>query len=256
MSSARQRKRRETAPSIVHGGARRDDASTQLVKLDRFRRQSVNSIYIPGQVAADAEFEFLPGDDPDYLFPIWWFFVMPSQYYLEWMLGGCLWGIVWPHTISQVFGKKDKALVLGGLATMGTVIGFAGPLVGSLSDRLPEMYPDFCARWGRRRPFIVLGQGLNVLCLVACYYGVHSKNVIMMILGLQISNMTNQLAGPPFSAILPETIPESQRGLCVAIQGWLCQIFVLTCNGLGYLVGEGYIPDRAIWYDTACRCGQ
>ena len=51
--------------------------------------------------------------------------------------------------------------------------------------------------------------------------------------------MAAQIAGPPFSAIIPETVPESQRGLCVTIQGWLCQIFVLSQNGLGYLVGEG-----------------
>ena len=242
----RRRLPRVSAPSVVHGGSRRDDGASLQKGLDRYRRQSVSSLYVPGSVVADAD--FIAGDDPGYEFPNWWFFVIPCQYYLEWMLGGCLWGIVWPHTISQVFGDNNKALVLGALGTMGTVIGFASPLVGSLSDRLPEYFPNFCARWGRRRPFIALGQGLNVLCLAACYHGVSTGNVVMMILGLQISNMTNQLSGPPFSAIVPETVPESQRGLCLAIQGWLCQVFILSCNGLGYFVGEGYIPAKAIWY--------
>lgn len=166
------RRVRSSAPSVVGTGGLRRDAAGANTQFDRYRRQSVNSIYVPGQLAAGAD--FIPGDDPDYEFPTWWFFVLPSQYYLEWMLGGCLWGIVWPHTISQIFGKADKALVLGAVGTMGTLIGFAGPLVGTLSDRLPERFPGFCKRWGRRRPFVALGQGLNVLCLMACYYGVES----------------------------------------------------------------------------------
>jgi hypothetical protein len=239
---ARRRQPRASAPSVV---GRRDDVTPARAKLDRYRRQSVNAVYVPGQVAADVD--FIPADDPDYEFPTWWFFVIPSQYYLEWMFGGCLWGIVFPHTVSVVFGTADKALVLGAIGTMGTVISFAGPIVGSISDRLPERFPSFCRRFGRRRPFIALGQGLNVLCLYFCKRGCEEKNVIMLILSLQISNLTNQLANPPFAAIVPETVPESQRGLCMAIQGWLCQVFVLAANGMGLLVGEGHLPDAFIW---------
>jgi hypothetical protein len=220
MSSPALRRRRRRISSPVALGTRRDDSAA--LKFDRYRRQSVNSIYLPGQILAHADEDaFIPvADDPEYEFPTWWFFVLPSQYYLEWMLGGCLWGIVWPKTISNIFGPTDKAIVLGGLGTLGTLIGFLGPIVGNLSDRLAEYAPEFAARWGRRRPFIALGQGLNVICLVLCYHGVYTGTVWLLVVALQVSNMTNQLGGPAFSAIVPETIPESQRGLCVTIQSW------------------------------------
>jgi hypothetical protein len=33
--------------------------------------------------------------------------------------------------------------------TIGTVMGFFGPFIGTFSDRLPEMFPRFSARWGQ-----------------------------------------------------------------------------------------------------------
>lgn len=44
-------------------------------------------------------------------------------------------GIVVPHTIAANFGDHNKALVLATLGTLGTVMSFAGPFTGSLSDR-------------------------------------------------------------------------------------------------------------------------
>ena len=71
-------------------------------------------------------------------------------------------------------------------ATPPIKIGFAGPFVGSLSDRLPELMPKFAARWGRRRPFIALGQGINAVCLYYCHKGCVEKNAFMLILALQV----------------------------------------------------------------------
>jgi MFS family permease len=75
---------------------------------------------------------------------------------------GTLWGIVVPNAISENFGDHDKALVLATLGTLGTIMSFVGPFTGSLSDRLPEMFPRFTARFGRRRVFFLVGQIVGV----------------------------------------------------------------------------------------------
>ena len=127
---------------------------------------------------------------------------------------------VFPQTISEMFGHEDKALVLASVGTIGCVIGFMGPFTGSLSDRLPEMFPEFCARWGRRRPFIVVGQLLSNVGLIMIARSCERKDTVGLIFWFAFANVAGQFAGPPFSSIIPETVHESQRGLCVTIQGW------------------------------------
>ena len=129
----------------------------------------------------------LPSSPPSQEFPLWWFFLaVPSQSFGPWIVGGTLWGIVVPHTIAANFGDHEKALVLASLGithpapsvqkrevvgrfsqrtamgelqpfvrvlcpgTLGTIMSFAGPFIGSLSDRLPEAFPNFTRRFGRR----------------------------------------------------------------------------------------------------------
>eukprot|EP01052_Picozoa_sp_SAG31_P024864 SAG31_NODE_2143_length_6342_cov_5.402531_5_plen_138_part_01 len=109
---------------------------------ERLRRGSTGAAYIPGDVCSYIEDE----DDPDYEFPLWWFFVIPSQFYLVWVFENCLWAIVFPSMLAEMYGDDDKAFVLAVTGAIGTVMGFAGPFIGSFSDRLPEMFPKFAAR--------------------------------------------------------------------------------------------------------------
>eukprot|EP01047_Picozoa_sp_COSAG01_P052927 COSAG01_NODE_5617_length_4143_cov_2.188180_2_plen_291_part_00 len=214
--------------------------------MERMRRQSTGTMFIPGDLQADDD--FIPDEDePDYLFPDWWFVVIPSQYFLCWCFGSCLWGIVFPQTISELFGKEDKALVLASIGTIGCVIGFFGPFTGSLSDRLPEFFPNFCARWGRRRPFIVFGQTLSNVGLIMISYSVQHRHTFGLLFWFAFANVAGQFAGPPFSSIIPETVHESQRGKSVTIQGWLCNVFVNAGYWMGILVGEHYISNHTIW---------
>lgn len=216
------------------------------IQLQRMRRQSTGTAFIPGDLKADGDF-IADADDEEYQFPTWWFFVIPSQYMLCWCFGSCLWGIVFPQTISEMFGHDDKALVLASIGTIGCVIGFMGPFTGSLSDRLPEFFPNFCDRWGRRRPFIVVGQLLSNVGLIMISRAVESKDTLGLIFWFAFANFAGQFAGPPFSSIIPETVHESQRGKCVTIFGWLVNLFVNLGYWCGILVGEHFISNRTIW---------
>ena len=81
----------------------------------------------------------------------------------------CLWSIVWPVAIANMFGYANKAVALSLADTVNVFVGFANPFVGSLSDRLPERY---ARRWGRRRPFVFIGTATSGFGVWMTYYAV------------------------------------------------------------------------------------
>jgi hypothetical protein len=253
MKQRHRRQARLSAPNVRLAGGRLPTAAVNGldIQLDRFRRESTGAIaFIPGTVqpTADDDAYIQDEDDPDYEFPTWWFFLaVPSQSFGPWIVGGTLWGIVVPHTISENFGSQDKAFVLATLGTLGTVMSFASPFTGSLSDRLPEMFPRFTRRFGRRRPFFVVGQVIGVTGIWITKQAFYHKNTPWLFISWGLSNLSWQIAGPPYGSIFTEVIPESQRGLAVTINGWLCQVCQIIGNSMGILLGEGVVSNEFIW---------
>ena len=231
-SAMRPRRQAPRAPRFSAPSVHAPASSTAFadVKLDRFRRESIGSApsYIPGNVQAFADDQYVEDpDDPDYEFPLWWFFLaVPSQSFLPWIVGSALWGIVVPNAVAENFGDRDKAFVLATLGTLGTIMGFAAPVFGSFSDRLPEIFPRFAKRFGRRRPFFLVGQTVGVTAIYYSYRALEERNTWQLFVAWGVMNLSWQTTSPTYGAIFQEVIPESQRGLAVTINGWLCQI----CN--------------------------
>ena len=67
-----------------------------------------------------------------------WFFVLASINVFNWLFATPLWSIVWPKAIAGMFGYGSKAEALSMADTVGVVVGFSNPFIGSFSDRLPE----------------------------------------------------------------------------------------------------------------------
>ena len=253
------RKARFSAPNLDTCLLRLHDIQLE----ERLRRGSTGGAYIPGDVGQYIRDE----DDPDYEFPTWWFFVIPSQFYLVWIFENCLWSIVFPSMLAEMYGDKDKMFVLAVTGTVGTVMGFFGPFLGTFSDRLPEMLPNFSARWGRRRPLYWAGQFIGVTSMyftrVACDNGVAERragadrvstfNTALLLGSIGLSNFCWQFTSPTYGSIVPETVPESQRGRCTAINAWIAQMMSIAGAGCGILVGEGHMSNELVW-DLAIFC--
>eukprot|EP01052_Picozoa_sp_SAG31_P019578 SAG31_NODE_1432_length_8373_cov_8.838289_13_plen_340_part_00 len=202
------------------------------IQLDRARRESTGAVtFVPGTVGPFPDDAYIEdADDPDYQFPLWWFFLaVPSQSFGPWIVGGTLWGMVVPHTIAANFGSHEKALVLASLGTLGTVMSFAGPFIGTLSDRLPEAFPNFTARFGRRRPFFFFGQILGVTGIWVTAQSLYHRNTLWLFVSWAVSNLSWQIAGPPYGAIF------QVRGVTFS---FLCPLlekygtFIARCNAL------------------------
>ena len=83
------------------------------------------------------------------------------------------------------------------------------PTVGSISDYT-------VSRWGRRKPYIVIGSVLDVVFLV----GIATSNTILMLGAFAaLLSVSTNIARGPFQGYVPDLVPEQQVGLASAMVG-------------------------------------
>jgi len=83
------------------------------------------------------------------------------------------------------------------------------PTVGSISDYT-------VSRWGRRKPYIVIGSLLDVVFLV----GIATSNTILMLGAFAaLLAVSTNIARGPFQGYVPDLVPEHQVGLASAMVG-------------------------------------
>ena len=121
-------------------------------------------------------------------------------------------------------GAATTLLTIGG-ALIAIVIQ---PTVGSISDYT-------VSRWGRRKPYIVIGSLLDLVFLA----GIALSNTILMLgaFAALLAFSTN-IARGPFQGYVPDLVPEKQVGLASAMVG-LMQI-------LGNVTGFVLVPLWAL----------
>ena len=83
------------------------------------------------------------------------------------------------------------------------------PTVGSISDYT-------VSRWGRRKPYIVIGSALDVVFLV----GIATSNSVLMLGAFAaLLSVSTNIARGPFQGYVPDLVPEQQVGLASAMVG-------------------------------------
>jgi MFS family permease len=165
-----------------------------------------------------------------------------------WFATNFLWGallvIMLPGEIKQLF-PMYRVPALGYLFAFGAIVALVVPLVvGALSDR--------CASpWGRRRPYIVSGVLINLVGLGLMWAAVTfspvvhgdksdsagkiaatlftSPTFIFFLLAYMVAQLGNNIASAAYSGVIPDLVPEDQRG---AASGWMALM-----SQLGTLLG-------------------
>lgn len=238
-----------------------------------------------GLMAAEPSAPVGDEDGPEYLFPWWWFVLLTLPGFLHSLVANALWGIIWPNLLSQMSGDKYKFIALAAGSQICTVVGYAHPIIGSMSDRLPDKYAKYV---GRRRPFIIIGSFVMSLGVWMTYdalyrivdrpahcvghdgawerlhtYGLckaaggswqsfpisHSHLIwayIELAASLVVGNAGGAIFSPPFTAIVADTVPLSQRGLCVMIQSWTSTVTGIGSGFIAYMVSEQMACDLSL----------
>ncbi len=127
--------------------------------------------------------------------------------YLIW---GAVPGILLPHQITLLFGEADKVANLTIVATIGAFAAMvAQPIAGQISDRTRS-------RFGRRAPWMLLGALAGGLALVGLAF---ADSLAGVVIAWTLVQICYNFAQGPLSAVLPDRVPLSRRGLFAALSG-------------------------------------
>lgn len=121
--------------------------------------------------------------------------------------------ILLPRQAEMIGGEAHKGSTLGIIVLVGALVSMVvAPLFGAWSDRVHT-------RWGRRKPFLVVGTIGNVLGLLAFAFLKAVPGVLVpYILLFAWLELLNNLATAPYNALIPDVVLPSQRG---SASGWL-----------------------------------
>lgn len=116
-----------------------------------------------------------------------------------------------PTRVLSFATDSTKGTVLGLVTVVGALVSMlTGPIAGVLSD-------ESRSRWGRRRPFLAVGIGLNCVALLAL---IGAATLLQFILAFVAVQLFANLAGSPYTALIPDQVPDMQKGKATGFAGF------------------------------------
>src|SRR5512136_2684739 len=125
-----------------------------------------------------------------------------------------------PYLVALYAPPDWKNSALSAMSTAGLIIAMIiQPLAGLFSDRSTS-------RFGRRRPYIMVGTLLDLVFLVAIGLSWNYWSLLVAVLLIQFSS---NLSHGPLQALIPDMVPEDQRGKASAVKAMfeLAPIFLV-----------------------------
>ncbi|MGB3151518.1 MAG: MFS transporter [Maribacter sp.] len=159
--------------------------------------------------------------------------------------------------IQYSFGLQQTAinpifLYLGAPEEMLPILNIAGPVTGLVVQPIIGAMSDktWSNRWGRRKPYFLVGALIGSLCLFAF----PTSPVLWFAVGLLwILDVGNNMAMEPYRAFVGDKLPEKQLSLGYQMQSLFVGAGILLANGsivlFQYLFGDesievaGSIPE-------------
>ena len=137
--------------------------------------------------------------------------------------------------IQYSFGLQQTAinpifLYLGAPEDMLPILNIAGPITGLIVQPIIGAMSDktWSPRWGRRKPYFLVGALLGSLCLFAFP---HSPVLWFAVGLLWILDVGNNMAMEPYRAFVGDKLPEKQLSLGFQMQSLFVGAGILLANG-------------------------
>ncbi|GAA4816160.1 MFS transporter [Litoribaculum gwangyangense] len=137
--------------------------------------------------------------------------------------------------IQYSFGLQQTAinpifLYLGAPEDMLPILNIAGPVTGLIIQPIIGAMSDktWSPRWGRRKPYFLIGALMGSLCLFAFP---HSPVLWFAVGLLWILDVGNNMAMEPYRAFVGDKLPEKQLSLGYQMQSLFVGAGILLANG-------------------------
>lgn len=152
-----------------------------------------------------------------------WFATLSSYWFaasFKWFLIPL---VLLPALVDRLVPEGERAARLGLIYGITVVLALVGPpLFGYLSDRV-----------GRRMPFLGIGAVLTAVALVWMAYAPNYTHLLLAYVLLQLSD---DLSTGPYSALIPDLVARSRRGVASGWMGALQVSAQLVAGVVGFLV--------------------
>lgn len=148
--------------------------------------------------------------------------------------------IVLPKRMEVMFGPASAGLALGLITLAGVITAIiVQPTVGAISDYA-------VTRWGRRKPFIVIGSLLDIVFLWAV---AAADTYLALVFALVLLQFASNFAQGPFQGYVPDLVPARQVGRASGLMGVMIIFGGIVGVGIaafGYLQLEAGMAEPAV----------
>lgn len=154
-------------------------------------------------------------------------------------LWSSLHSIVLPLRLLDLVSEAEKNTRLGWLTFTGLLLAMlVQPVAGAISDR-----SGF--RWGRRRPYILIGSLIGILLLPGI--GLFHSYIVLFVIYCLLQMSTNTAQGP-YQAFIPDLVPQDRKGLASGVKSLLEIIGgIAVVRLIGYFMGNYAPGEGAYW---------
>jgi len=163
----------------------------------------------------------------------WYDYITYNIYWLGLnMASGSITPLILPFLVAKFVPPETKGTYLAQVRVIGLAVAMlVQPMAGILSDRST-------LRWGRRRPYIVLGTMLDVvfLAIVGAATGYQ-----MLLVGIVLLQFSSNIAHGALQGLIPDLVAEDQRGRASGVKAMMELLPSLLLLGMGPLLDRGNV---------------
>lgn len=151
-----------------------------------------------------------------------------------WLAITTLWGAFTFSVIPRLVESKGvlgssthplAGLAIGVITTAGVLIAIlVQPTMGAISDHTRS-------RMGRRKPYILIGTGLDLLFLTFAAWAFWNQNYWAFVVAVALLQFSSNFAQGPYQGYIPDLVPGKQVGIASGLLG--------AANIAGNLLGPG-----------------
>jgi MFS family permease len=170
----------------------------------------------------------------------WLFFI--SLYCVPCAMSSALfYPIVQPPLVAKIVGESRKHQFQGALTALQSAVHISDPFLGTLSDK------SRCPL--RRRAFILYGGLAPALGLFLTMIAASTHDVPALVASLCMYYSGMAYGWLPYMTVLPELVPQAQRGIAAGYQSLSGGIGGYAGNLIGILIGQGILSSgSAVWF--------